>query len=32
MLFSGTEFTYHAEPWVRVPSLGVKVKGIDKDR
>lgn len=31
-LFGGREFTYHAESWVRFPSLGEMVEGMDKDR
>lgn len=32
MLFGGLEFTYHAESWVRFPSLEEVVEGMDKDR
>lgn len=32
MLFGGRELTYHAESWVRFPSLGEVVEGMDKDR
>lgn len=32
MLFGGQEFTSDAESWVRFPSLGEVVEGMDKDR